>query len=176
MTSCSVGIKDATKQIHHKHLLFVTGRLSPWSGGGTGQVLKNLANTLSETPNFEVHLLGAVPKGTFPDEIYENYSRITGIKIAHTYGNKDSMLDVLMSHCSYIIKTVRDRKQYDIVQFNVLPGLRTIIVFVILRLKNRSSKFILNLHDLPPLEVHIYLESKMKMFGAWRPLRKSKRF
>lgn len=132
-------------------VIFITGRLYPWNFGGGGSVQYNLVRSISEYQGVEMTTLGTVPLGCNPSPCYPTNVRVIAY---NTPGANDSISDVLASNFLYA-RVIKHIKEYQIVHFNILPGFRAGSFFEIARRVSPTTKFILNLHDIPE-EVDLY--------------------
>jgi glycosyltransferase involved in cell wall biosynthesis len=147
-------------------LLFVTGWLWPWSLGGPSNVLKNLIDRLALNPNFEITVCATIPWSERKN-VHIHYDNNIRFLLAPTFWGVDSFFDTLFAQIIYSIKILRDKECYNLVHFNILPGLRARLVPVVIRRFKRSKPaFILNFHDIPGIEAHAMSESKLKTLGT----------
>jgi glycosyltransferase involved in cell wall biosynthesis len=137
-------------------VLFVTGRLYPWNSGGVGNVQYHLTQWLSQFNDIDLTVLGTIPLGCEIPQIYSNNLHLCALQ---TPGKNDSLPDVLFSNLLYPI-SVGHLYDFDIIHFNVIPGLRVGTFFQLVKKMQHNSKLVLSLHGIPE-EVELYAPDRL---------------
>ncbi len=148
-------------------VLFITGRLHPSPLGGTGTMLVNLVNALSEDGAMDISVLGSLSNKESIDAIRCCFHKAVHFEGCVTPGKDDEIGDLLSMQYHYLRRISDLRKNYDIIHFNILPGLRSFLLLNFLRTNNNRCKFVLNIHDLPSYEIGQYTESTINKVGVW---------
>ncbi len=146
-------------------ILFITGWLWPWSTGGPGAVLMNLIKNLSLNPDYDITVYATVPSNERKN-VYIYYPKNIKFKLMPTFWKADGFFDTVFTHLIYCVKILKDTNYYDIIHFNILPGLKSgMLPNTIRQFKKSRAKLILNFHGDPTYEARIYSESKLKNLG-----------
>lgn len=147
-------------------ILFISGWLWPWAKGGPSVVLLNLVKKLALNPHFDLTVCGVIPWAE-RGKLYSYYPKNVKFIIMPTFWGADGLFDTLSSQVVYALKILLTRDQYNIVHFNIFPGLRCATIPLFMRFfKQIKSAFILNFHDIPVLEAYTRSESKLKALGT----------
>jgi len=140
--------KEKANELHkasNLRVLYVTGRLFFYQIGGPAEVGRNLAFALSKYPNVKLTVLGtSPPKIPIPST---NNLRILALA---TSKHADSITDIILSWFGYPI--LRGIKKYDIIHFDIFPGLRASSIFIISRLIDRRCPILITVNGLPSQE------------------------
>ena len=123
-------------------VLFVTSRLSPWVIGGTAEVEGNLVKYLSRLSGVSLTLLGTCPPGVAVGDHYPKSVKVMAVPTKRYY----SAIDVATS--SLVFPLSAHKQRFDIVHFNVLPGLRGGTLALDLIFGKRKPRLIVNLHGV----------------------------
>jgi glycosyltransferase involved in cell wall biosynthesis len=146
-------------------LLFVAGWLWPWSAGGPSNVLKNVIDRLSLNPNFEITVYATIPWNERKN-VYRYYPNNVKFYLSPTFWAADGFFDTTFAQIIYVLQTLK-AENFDIVHFNILPGLRAgILPWIMQKLKRSKAAFILNFHDFPQIEAHLMSDSGLKTLGT----------
>lgn len=121
-------------------VLFVTSRLSPWVIGGTAEFEGNLVKYLSRLSGVSLTLLGTCPPGVAVGDYYPKSVKVMAVPIKRYY----SAIDVVTS--SLVFPLSAHKQRFDIVHFNVLPGLRGGTLALDLIFGRRKPRLVVNLH------------------------------
>ncbi|MDG6908065.1 MAG: glycosyltransferase family 4 protein [Nitrososphaerota archaeon] len=135
-------------------VLFITGRLAPWITGGANRLEYNLVRWVASDRLVELTLLGTVPPS--PKNPLSDYPSNVTVCAVKSSTAADSFGDIAISNVVYPLAVSRQR--YDIVHFNILPGLRTLSLMWMLHSQKNRIKRVVNIHGYPG-EVRLYSDS-----------------
>jgi len=135
----------------------VTGRLAQWASGGPGRFQHNLVKHVAQKEGVQLTLLGTMPPKV--PNLVNPYPSNVAVHAVRTTTTADSFGDLAISNLEYPFLAFNDT--YDIVHFNILPGLRLLTLMAALKPRRKNTKYIGNMHGAPG-EIGLYNDPRIK--------------